>query len=344
MTEKRGDGVNWDQVSKWVGRAGLKTNWQPYGLPEILDPHGSRFGDITPMPRWDVSEKVFIATAITGAFFSRNANPNQPITPAEIRASAEECIKAGAPSIHVHVRDDRGYNVLSIERFREVIEPLRAKYPDVAFDGCLVAVTDQESADMGPMMDTRLLDVIPVNTTATCCGDSMFFKAPHVVIEKTRMIQERGLKPVIAVYTDADIDNARRFLIETNLLAKPYYWLILPALPGCSPMHSPEMMVDGLIRMVRCIREIDRNAVIAVCAAGRASTYLAAFALLLGLHVRVGMEDAVWVWPHKDNIIQSNVSQFELVKGFAASLGRQVMTPGEYRSLIGIPASASAFG
>lgn len=336
MNNDRNDKVNWEQVAKWVGRTGLKTNWQPYGMPEILDPHGSRFGDIVPMPRWNVSDTVFVATAITGAFFSKRANPNQPITPAEIRASAEECILAGAPSIHIHVRDDNGYNALSVERFREVIEPLRAKYPDVAFDGCLVAVTDQESADMGRMMDTGLLDVIPVNTTANCCADSMFFKAPHVVIEKTRMIQDRGIKAVVAVYTDADVDNARRFLIETNLLTKPYYWLILPALPGCSPMHSPDMMVDGLMRIVRSIREIDPESVIGVCAAGRASIYLATLALVLGLHVRVGMEDTVWPWPHKDDLIESNVAQFRLIRGIAEALGRRVMTASEYRRLIGI--------
>lgn len=342
MADKRDDKVNWDQVNKWVSRAGLKTTWQPYGMPEIMDPHGSKFGDIDPMPRWNIPDKVCIATAITGAFFSKRANPSQPITPEEIRDSAEECIKAGATSIHIHVRDDKGYNVLSIDRFREVIEPLRKKYPDSAFDGCLVAVTDQESDDMGPMMDTGLLDVIPVNTTANCCGDSMFFKAPHVVIEKTRMIQDRGLKPVIACYTDGDVDNARRFLIETNLLAPPYYWIILPALPGCSPMHTPEMMVDGLLRMVRSIRQIDQDSVILVCAAGRASTYLATLALLLGLHVRVGMEDTVWPWPHKDKLLDSNVSHFNMIKTIAQSLGRDVMSPGDYKKLVGIGSVAKS--
>jgi 3-keto-5-aminohexanoate cleavage enzyme len=342
MAKKDESRVNWDQVNKWLGRAGLKTNWLPFGMPEILDPFGSRFGAIEPMPRWDIPRKVFIATAITGAFFSKKSNPNQPISVEEIRSSAEECIKAGAPSIHIHVRDDRGFNVLSTERFRAVIEPLREKYPNVAFDGCLVATTDDESAEMGQVMDTRLLDVIPVNTTAICCGDSMFFKAPHVVIQKTKMIQDRGLKPVVAVYADGDIDNARRFLIDTGLLKKPYYWLILPALPGCSPMHTPEMMIDGLMRMVRAIRQIDDETVIGVCAAGRPSTYLATLALVMGLHVRVGMEDTVWKWPHRDDILDSNVAQFKLACGIAEALGREVMTPHEYRELVGIASPASA--
>lgn len=104
------DRVNWEQVQKWVARTGLKTNWKPFGMPEMLDPFTSRFAEIEPMPKWNIPQKVFIASAITGAFFSRKINPHQPITVEEIRASATECIEAGAQSIHIHVRDDHGFN------------------------------------------------------------------------------------------------------------------------------------------------------------------------------------------------------------------------------------------
>jgi len=331
------DRIKWDQVNKWVERAGLKTTWKPYGMPEVIDPFTSRFADVDPMPKWNISDKVMISSTITGAFFSKRSNPNQPITVDEIRDSAEECIKAGAPNIHIHVRDDGGFNVLDPQRFHDVIAPLRAKYPETMFDGCLVAVTDEESAVMESTMKMGLFDALPVNTTAICCGDSMFFKAPHVVIKKAQLAQEAGCKPIISVYDDGDIDNARRFLVASGLLAKPYYWLILPALPGCAPMHNPEQMVDGLMRMVRSIRDIDEDAFILVCAAGRASTYLATFAMLLGLHVRVGMEDTLWHLPHRDQIIQRNVDHFLQMRQIAALLGRELMTAAEYRLAIGLP-------
>jgi 3-keto-5-aminohexanoate cleavage enzyme len=335
------DKVNWDQVNKWVGREGLITKWKAYGMPEALDPFTSRFVDVPPMPRWDVPEKIMISTAITGAFFSKRTNPYQPITTAEIRASAEACIQAGAPNIHIHVRDDNGFNVLDLGRFRDVIAPLKEKYPEVTFDGCLVAVNPEESEAMAPAMASGLFDALPVNTTAICCGDSMFFKAPHVVIEKTRLIQAAGLKPLIAVYDDGDIDNARRFLIESGVARPPFSWLILPALPGCSPMHSPSQMVDGLTRMVRLIRDIDSSSFIMVCAAGRASTYLATLAILMGLHVRVGMEDTVWKWPHREDPLTSNADHFSLVRGIASALGRELMTPAEYRLSQGMAAAPS---
>jgi 3-keto-5-aminohexanoate cleavage enzyme len=334
------DKVKWDQVKKWVARDGLKTTWKAYGMPEVLDPFSSSFADIDPMPKWNIPEKVMISTTITGAFFSKRSNPNQPITVDEIRDSAEECIKAGAPNIHIHVRDDGGWNALDPQRFHDVIAPLRNKYPEVMFDGCLVAVNDEESALMESTANSGLFDALPVNTTAICCGDSMFFKAPHVVIEKARIAQDAGCKPIISVYDDGDIDNARRFLVESGLLKKPYYWLILPALPGCSPMHNPRQMVEALMRMVHAIKDIDEDAFILVCAAGRASTYLATFAMLLGLHVRVGMEDTLWPYPHRDEIIKRNVDHFLQMKQIANLLGRELMTPAEYRKTLGMPAKS----
>lgn len=333
------DKVKWDHVNKWIGREGLQTKWKAYGMPEALDPFTSRFVDVAPMPRWDIPKKVFISTTITGAFFSKRSNPNHPITPDEIRASAEACILAGAPNIHIHVRDDAGFNALDVGRFRQVIAPLRAKYPNVTFDGCLVAVNEAESAAMEPAMDTMLFDALPVNTTAQCCGDSMFFKAPHVVIEKARLIESKGLKPLISVYTDGDIDNARRFLCESGVVSKPYSWLVLPALPGGSPMHNPRQMIDGLMRMTQAIRDIDPDSFITVCAAGRASTYLATLAILMGLNVRVGMEDTVWPWPHSDELLDSNAAHFLRIKQIAELLGREVMTSAEYRAASGMSAT-----
>ena len=59
-------------------------------------------------------------------------------------------------------------------------------------------------------------------------------------------------------------------------------------------MYSPESMIDGLMRTVRLIKEVDPISIIMVAAAGRASTYVATLAMLMGLHVRVGLEDTIW--------------------------------------------------
>ena len=149
-----------------------------------------------------------------------------------------------------------------------------------------VAIGPDDWNEMIKITNSGLTSGSPVNTTATFCGDTLFAKPPAVVIEKTRILMEAGVKPEIAVY--ADVDNARRYLIESGLLEEPLYWVVLPALPGGSLMHNPRQMISGLTRIVDSIHDINPNSIISVCAAGRPSVYLVTPAMLMSLHVRSG--------------------------------------------------------
>lgn len=334
MTLNKPADVNWDQVNKWTARENLNTYWRPYGYPEIMSTGTSAFSGAEQMPKWDIPEQAIISVAINGAFFTKNENPNQATTAEEIIRSAEECIEAGAQNIHLHARDEKGYNVLGVDEFRRILDVLRQRHPEIAYDACLVAVNDEESADMRAMIDTGLIAGVPVNTTALILGDNLFVKPPHVIIEKTRLVVEAGLTPQIAVYSDADVDNARRFLIDSGLVKGPLSWLFVPGLPGCSPMWSPETMVDGLMRIVRLIRHVDPQGEIIVCTGGRSGLYLANLALIMGLHVRIGMEDTVWKWPHRDDLIDNNADLFRTVLSMAKALGRTPMPAAAYKTML----------
>lgn len=328
------DTIDWARVDKLSAREHLSAYWRVYGAPTIVGPGNSALSGAVNMPRWEIDDRVLISAAINGAFFTKRENPHQAITTKEILASAEECIAEGAQVVHVHVRDEKGYNVLDAGLFKEVLTELRGRHPNVALDACLVAVNEAECGEMDRMFKAGLMEAVPVNTTAIILGDNLMVKPPHVIIDKTRKALEAGLVPQIAVYNDADIDNARRFLIDSGLVKPPFTWLVLSGLPGCSPMYSPETMVDGIMRMVRLIKHIDPASMIILCAGGRGSLYTASLGLLLGCHIRVGMEDTVWKWPHKDDLIDSNAKVFAAMRDIASSLGRRLMTSQEYRAYL----------
>ncbi|MFH0175897.1 3-keto-5-aminohexanoate cleavage protein [Streptomyces cacaoi] len=329
--------INWDRVAKGVEREREKMIWRPYGIPTVLDLENSAFHDAAISDRWDIPEKLVVSVAITGAFFRHDQNPNQPLTPQDILSSAQQAMRAGASTVHIHVRDDEGYNVLSPERFEQVIQPLHEEFPELAVDGCLVPALDGEWDLMKKVLSSGLLDAAPVNATATYVGDSLFVKPAPILIEKTRLIVESGAKPEIAVYTDADVSNADRLLIRSGLIQGPAAWLVLPALPGCSPMDNPRQMIEGLTRTVGAIRDVDPDGFIMVCAAGRASTHVATLAALMGLHIRVGMEDTYFLWPHRDDRVESNAQALRIGQQIAEVVGRPVATPAEYRAMLGLP-------
>jgi len=336
------DSIHWDIVEKGVERAQERMVWKPYGIPEIIDPEHTIFHDNPIQPPWEIDDRMIVQSAITGAFFSRRANPNQPISVEEILQSARECAANGASAIHLHMRDDRGYNVLDPEKFRAVVEPLREEFPGISIDGCYVTALPGEWDAMKKALKAGILDAVPVNTTAVYQGDSLFAKPVPMMLEKTRLILEAEAKPVVAVYADADVSNADRYLFRSGLLDQGQLWCVLPALPGCSPMDNPLQMINGLQRLTSLIRDVDPQSRILVCGAGRASSYLATAAAMLGLHIRVGMEDTVWRWPHRSDKLESNLQALDQGRQISELLGRKIADFSEYREIVGMPAKHGA--
>lgn len=328
--------IDWAAVERGMEHDKNRMIWRPYGLPGILDPSRTAFHDGEIQQKWTVPDEIVVQSALTGAFFRKEENPNQPITTAELLQSARECVQAGASAIHLHVRDDKGYNTLSIDRFKEVVDPLREEFPGIFVDGCYVCALHGEWDEMKRGLKLGVLDAVPVNTTAVYTGDSLFAKPVPMMLEKTRLVLEAGSKPIIAVYADADVNNADRYLFRSGMLGEGQLWCVLPSLPGCSPMENPLQMVDGLLRFVRLIRDTDPKAKILVCAAGRASSYLATLAMTLGLNVRVGMEDTVWKHPHSDEKLTSNLEAFTSTSSIAKGLGLKVASYDRYRTVMGL--------
>ena len=301
-----------------------------YPLTDIAD---LDFGmDLTVQPKWKIPDKVVIKAAVVGAAIKRSTNPNQPYTPEEIRKEAIECIETGAISVHIHPRTDEGNIPLDkdeyLRKLHLIIDPIKKKYGDsVIVDGCTVLPNFEDEVSL---IRSGLLEISPVNP--------WWLEPKKLLQAEAQVMQENGIKPEIAIYSDGDLDRAKLWLIDTGIMKKPLSWLLLPSyIPGGTPIANEFAMAESLIFQVRQIRQIDPESVIMVCMAGRASIYLANMAMLLGLHVRVGMEDSCFKWPHKDDRIESNAEIVANTINIAKSLGRRLATANEYRVLLGLP-------
>lgn len=310
-----------DQIPEWFFRV---------YEDETVDLRGER--------PWDLSRPIAIRAAITGAFFSRNVNPSQPYLPAEIADEANAAIAAGACSVHIHVRNHEGIPIGKLDSYREVIGPVRDRWgDDVVVDGCTVFKTIHKTKEV---IDAGLFETSPVNTTACIIGSSILAIPPRFQVKQTQLLLDAGIKPQIAVYTNGDIDSAVRYLIEPGLLTPPYYWIVLPALPGCTPMPDPITASQNLTQTVAQIRAASPgDSVIEVCAAGRASSYVTAQAMLLGVEcVRVGKEDTIYRYPHRDDVIESNAQVVQDAVAMASALGRDVASATDLRTMLGLSA------
>jgi 3-keto-5-aminohexanoate cleavage enzyme len=181
-----------------------------------------------------------------------------------------------------------------------------------------------------------LIDISPVRPSPSYTAEELITTSPQATVAMTKFLQEHGIKPQIAVFYPGMIDNTHRYLIKTRILKKPYYWIIMPGLPG-GDMPNPMAMFESLLIYVRRIKEIDPDSVWIVGATGRASCYVTTAAMLLGGHIRVGMEDVLYRYPHKDVMLTNNVEEVKLAIQLSQLLGREVATPNEYREIIGLP-------
>jgi uncharacterized protein (DUF849 family) len=165
-------------------------------------------------------------------------------------------------------------------------------------------------------------------------------------------VTDKGGRVFFSIHSTAEVDLARRLILSKGILPSPTCWIVLIGYPyddatdrlGTYLAH-PRAMASELIQIVDRIREIDANAFIQVCAAGRAGHYLATQAMLLGLHVRVGTEDSAYRFPHRDELLSGSVEMVQRARVTAEALGRRLATAAELRQLIGMapePASDGA--
>lgn len=291
-------------------------------------------------PKWDVPQEMAINVAVSGRFGDALEQPaGHPTSIEDYLEAASKVIEAGACGIHLDftfVTDHKGRrldrDIPSTEAYAMVLEPLRKRFGHgfvsnvnvlngTTFDQC-VAPARAGQAEVAPCAP----------------GHPDAFMVPAI-----RALEAAGVKPELAVHSSGEIELAKRKLVDTGILSKPYNWLILYGLPvnvgrtliSGTWVPNAQDMARHMFMMVDQIRQIDPTSVISVCAAGRSTLYMTTLATMMGLHIRVGLEDTPWMFPNSDERLRDNLQMFTMAKDIAALLGRRPATANEYRRLIG---------
>jgi 3-keto-5-aminohexanoate cleavage enzyme len=221
-----------------------------------------------------------------------------------------------------------------VEAYTAVLEPLRARFGNDFVPNLNVLHGTTFDMCMSPAR-AGLTEVAPCAP-----GHPEAFMVPAI-----EALEEAGVKPELAVHSSGEIELAKRKLIDTGILKKPYNWLLLYGLPfnvgrtlvSGTYVSDAQDMTQHMFLMVDQIRKIDPTSVISVCAAGRATLYMTTLATMMGLHIRIGTEDTPWKYPNSDEHLKSNLEMFNMARDIAGLLGRTPATANEYRALIGKP-------
>jgi 3-keto-5-aminohexanoate cleavage enzyme len=287
--------------------------------------------------KWDIPDFLVIKVAPMGAFVMKEDNPNQKYGTEEIRNEILESLEAGACAFHAHARNETGRPTLDVKLYHEIIDPIKEKYgKDVLVCGCPEGGETIEEA-LTPVVEFKgIMETAPI--TVTCVnltGDIVFAMPRQLVQAHVEIMQDLDCKPEIVLHNTGDISLVKRWLIDSGLLKKPYSFRIAVGNPGWAYIEDPFSMAECLPFMVKELKSIAPDCAIMVDMAGRGGLYIVTLAITLGVYgVRVGMEDAVWMYPHKDEKIRDNKSVVKTIAQIAENLGRRLGTADDYRSVV----------
>ncbi len=268
-------------------------------------------------------EKLIITAAISGAEVTKEHNANVPYTIDEVVKEAVAAYEAGASIIHLHVREDDGTPTQDKNRFKEAIDAIKAVCPEVIVQpstGGAVGMTDEarlQPTELHPEMASLSTG------TANFGGDDVFMNTDTSIQNFCKTFQERGVKPEIEIFDKGMVDAANRY-IKMGLINTPAHFDFVLGVQMAGEARDLAFLVDS----------IPAGSTWTVAGVGRYELPLAALAITMGGHVRVGFEDNIYLG--KGEKAKSNADLVKRVADLAKLLGREIATPDEAREILSL--------
>jgi uncharacterized protein (DUF849 family) len=298
--------------------------------------------------------KIIISCAITGSIHVPSQSPYLPVTPEQIATSALGAAEAGATILHLHARDP-GHGRPSSDpdhwaAFLPVIKAGTDAVVNMTTGGSAMMTLDQRlaapkrfapemcSLNMGSMNFALYPMIGKIRAFKhdwerpflEDTEDMVFKNTPRDIAHVLReMGDERGARFEFECYDIGHLTMLKHF-VDRGAVKPPFFLQFVFGVLGGMP---PEP--DTLTLLKRTAdRLFGSDYMFSVLAAGRAQISFATMAAAMGGHVRVGLEDSLYIG--KGQLAESNAQQVRLIRSIVEGLGRDVATPDEARAMLGL--------
>ncbi|MBY0554282.1 3-keto-5-aminohexanoate cleavage protein [bacterium] len=287
------------------------------------------------------NHKTVITCAITGAATKPEQTPYLPITPEQIAESALEAAEAGAAIAHIHVRNiENGRPSMSLELYRDTVDRIKSRNKEL-----IINLTTGPGALYIPSADnlavaaegTRLLSAaervkhIEVIKPDICTMDLNTMNLPgagirinHIRVcrEMIQRVQAVGVKPELELFDSGDLRIALE-LLEEGVIQKPALWQFAMGMKyGWDATPATVMYAYN---------QLPPGAVWSAFGISRTQMPMVAQTWIYGGHVRVGMEDNIYI--EKGVLAKSNAELVRKAANIVKDLGGQIANAQEAREL-----------
>lgn len=286
---------------------------------------------------------TIISCALTGAADTRSRNPGVPASPPEIAEQAIQAAQAGAAVVHIHVRDpETARPSTEFAYYEEVVHRIRDARCDVLINlttgpGTVMTVPTDPPFRVLPAADATLMtpqeriahviklkpDICSLDVATMSFGEATFINPPNHLREMASAIDAAGVVMELEVF---DLGHARlaHHLMATGGIPQSAYFQLCMAIPWGAPA-SPSVVAE----MVRLLPAQARWSAFGI---GPDQFPMVAIASILGGHVRVGLEDNLYLAPGR--LARNNAELVEKAARIITDLGYAVATPDQARSIL----------
>ena len=293
-----------------------------------------------------MTRPVIITCALTGGAALSGKNRAVPVTPQEVAESAIAAAQAGAAIVHIHVRDpETGKPSMRPELYGETVQRIRDSGVDV-----IINLTTGPGARFVPGADDPRVggagstlkpwpervvhveelkpEVCSLDVGSMNFGEHVFVNTPDHLRKMAEAIKRAGTKPEMEVFDLGHIRLARH-LVDEGLVAPPPLFQICLGIPWGAP-GTPETMLAMR-------NSLPPGALWAAFGIGAGQFPMVAQAVLLGGHVRVGLEDNLYL--RRGVPAPSNAALVERAVAIIDQLGEQPASVSDARRILGLTAA-----
>jgi len=271
-------------------------------------------------------EKLIITVAPTGSVPRKKDTPYVPVTPDEIAETAYLCEQEGASVIHVHCRDENENPTSDHAVFEETVDKIRKKTKLIIMTSTsgVAGKSDEERAEP--------LKTKPEMASLTTGSLNFAGRKPSTVYVNTwetimflaNKMLEANIKPEIEAFDVGFIRQGVK-LIEQELVKEPAHFQLVMGVDGGIPAT-----LDNLLHMSR---QLPPSATFSVAGIGRWQLNMTTMSIILGGHVRVGLEDNIYYAKGK---LAPNEEFVARTRKLAEELQREIAKPDEAREILGL--------
>lgn len=288
-----------------------------------------------------MNREVIVSCAVTGSGDTVGKHPDIPVTPEQIANAAIDAARAGAAIAHMHVREPDGTPSRSVEYYSEVVDRVRDSDVDVIINltagmGGDFYPSEDNPAVGGPGTDMvgpeeRLVHVealLPEICSLDCgtlnFADGTYISTPAMLRTMAQRIKDCGVKPELECFDTGHVRLASQ-LIKEGLIEDPPLFQICLGIPWGAPATTSAM--KGMADM------LPEGALWAGFGISAMEMPMVAQAVLLGGHVRVGLEDNLYL---DRGVFASNGQLVERAINIIELMGARAVTPAEAREKLGL--------